>query len=170
MLCKEGYTLSNNVCTAYTVPSTCTKPYCTACNSSGACTTCISGYTLYEGYCVCSFQNCLACMGDGFCNVCAFPTQATYLASKACLPQILPFTLCNVQFCTSCSVKNVCTECDLGYTLQKNGTCLKNTCNSTSNCQLCSTDRNLCFLCNTGYIQDGLFSGNCSALSANYEC
>lgn len=53
VLCNQGFTLVNGICTAYTVPSTCTTQYCTACNSSNVCTSCLNGYILYNGQCVC---------------------------------------------------------------------------------------------------------------------
>jgi hypothetical protein len=85
-VCNSGYTLVNNTCTAYTVPSTCTVANCISCNSNNQCTGCLNGYILYNGSCVCNYQNCLACQGSSFCTVCAFPTIATFTSSAGCLP------------------------------------------------------------------------------------
>ena len=60
LVCKQGYNLVNNVCTSYVAPSNCNVPNCVAC-SNNVCTSCLNGYLLYNGTCVCNFQNCLAC-------------------------------------------------------------------------------------------------------------
>ncbi len=63
-----------------------------------------------------------------------------------------------------------CAQCFNGYTLQPNGTCTVNTCNRASNCSLCSYNQTICYLCNPGYIQTNLFSGNCTQISTTYSC
>ena len=130
----------NNKCQAFTAPSTCTKQDCVQCNSTtGACTQCASGFVLSNGYCVCGFQNCLECQGSAFCKVCAFPTIQTYASSAGCLPEISIATICDVTNCQSCKAPNQCSECFGGYTLQSDGSCMKNNCPKESNCMECST-------------------------------
>lgn len=167
LVCSEGYNLINGNCTQYN--NTCNVNNCANC-SSGTCQSCINGYTLYNGVCVCNIQNCLECQGAEFCVSCAFPTIATIVNSAGCVPEIIPYSLCNVPNCQQCNRPNLCAACDPGFALQSNGTCSQITCNSNSNCQLCSENGDICFLPLPGYIQENLFSGNAIPIPSNYSC
>lgn len=70
----------------------------------------------------------------------------------------------------NCLNTNICSQCDNGFNLQTDGTCLQNTCNRINNCTLCSINQKICYLCNPGYIQNTLFGPACVAISANYSC
>lgn len=45
-----------------------------------------------------------------------------------------PETLCQVDNCFQCIVENRCGLCDPGFTLNKNGSCIKNACPNINNC------------------------------------
>lgn len=79
-------------------------------------------------------------------------------------------TLCEVDNCQGCSAIDMCAECDPGYTLQQDGSCTQNNCDGLNNCLLCSVQKNICFLCAEGFIQDALFGKNCVQLASDYSC
>ena len=146
IVCKEGFTLQDGVCTEYTIEASC-PDNCVSCDGNSICTECVNGYNNYEGKCVCNFQNCLSCQSDAFCSLCAFPTIGTIIPAPGCTPEVVAFTLCEVNNCQQCSALNKCAECDPGFTLQKNGTCTQNSCSGMDNCILCDVSKNICFLC-----------------------
>ena len=168
LVCSEGFNLINGTCQQYS--NTCNVKNCGNCSSSGTCQSCINGYTLYNGVCVCNIQNCLECQGAEFCTSCAFPTIATIVNSAGCVPEIVPFSLCNVPNCQQCNRPNLCAACDPGFYLQPNGTCTQISCDSGTNCQLCSENGDICFLPLPGFIQQNLFSRNAIQIPANYSC
>ena len=171
-VCAPGYTLNNqtNQCQAYTVQGSNCPTNCISCGSNG-CQQCLNGYRLYQGLCVCNFQNCLECLGGEFCTKCADSLMPTFVANDGgCVPNVKVDMQCNVDNCLQCYGQNQCGLCYPGFNLNSAGMCVQNDCPEMQNCELCSISQNLCFLCQPGFIQPMLFSPVCEPLSGDYSC
>jgi hypothetical protein len=131
----------------------CSLP-CQSCNQiSGACTTCISGFTVINGACLnqsCTVLNCNRC-GSG--NICTACNPSFILTSNTCICRIgfsvmngtcmcnpttsnlqstavsnsstdVTCILCRVQNCLDCNLSTTCTLCAAPYSLNQNGLCV----------------------------------------------
>lgn len=145
--------------------------FCSQCSST-ACTACIPGYNLINGYCYSVIPGCLLAMGSQFCYSCQFPLQVNIENSAQCVPTTIQDqnALCQVSNCVSCLTPNFCSACSIGYSSAANGSCVKNQCPPTSNCQLCDTAGMLCKLCQPGYTQSSFLGPNCVSIPQNYSC
>ena len=129
IVCEQGFTLNpeSSLCEAYTMPVNCANSaHCVEC-TDGACTTCVNGYVIFEGTCVCDFQNCLECMGGAFCTNCTWPSIPAYENGGGCIP-MYSVNLCNVENCAECFAVNQCSLCAVGYYLDESGVCMLNSC------------------------------------------
>ena len=72
----------------------------------------------------------------------------------------------------NCQSVNFCAQCDNGFSLQSSGACTQNVCNRQNNCTLCNANQTVCFVCNPGFIPNGLMAAGCVSISAvqNYTC
>lgn len=109
-------------------------------------------------------------MGSSYCSICAYPMVTSIPNGRGCLPEVVPFTNCQVENCAECQNTNTCAVCTEGYSLVSNGSCTRNPCDLSSNCALCSSNNNFCFLCNNGTYQSTLFNKTCSTVPEDYAC
>ena len=122
--CKPGFTLIpvyvNNKTVQYCQLNNCTVGNCTYCNSSGACVTCASSFTLQtNGSCTTNctaIPFCVSCLlGSTTCSEC-IEGRSYNSTKKAC--EVFSGT-------TNCKVhRSTCTSCRTGYTLSS-GQCIQ---------------------------------------------
>ena len=148
-LCKPGFSLISvsvsNKTVQYCQLNNCTVGNCTYCNSSGACVTCASSFTLQtNGSCTTNctaIPFCVSCLlGSTTCSECI--EGRSYNSTKKDCEEFSGTTNCKIYGTT-------CTSCRTGYALIS-GQCIQ-TC-ETTNCLTCvSNDISYCLTCANGY-------------------
>ncbi|KAL4460055.1 hypothetical protein ABPG73_001733 [Tetrahymena malaccensis] len=177
-ICNSGYFEIGDNC------QQCTSN-CSQCVSSSTCSKCISGYYLLrDGFQLLSDESCVQKCPDTFIkdnlNQSCICRPNSYLSANKCSCNPGYFEVeSNCSQCTSnciqCSTQTTCSQCQLGFYLFVDGTCIFN-CPSTfilsdSNC-ICRPHStlqknviNTC-ICNDGYIDIG---GTCEACTPNCD-
>ena len=110
-------------------------------------------------------------MANQYCTVCAYPmvTQGG-IGGRGCLPEVVPYTNCNITNCIQCQNLKYCAVCQDGYNLTVDGRCEQNQCNLDSHCSLCGVNNSQCYLCDQGYFHESIFSPVCTKVPEKYEC
>ena len=117
---------------------------CLNINTQGSCTSCASGFYLYQGTCTACDASCATCPDSSYCLTCNTgyfnATDISYSLCQACSLG-----------CKTCTSGSACTMCNDGFRIS-GGTCSA----CTSNCITCTA-----LVCNTCNALSGLISGIC---------
>lgn len=108
--CETGYKVDSttNLC-VIACPSNCAE-----CDNKGTCTLCEANYTPVNGGCVeCKIDHCLRCKSPNVCDKCKSPFELVSNSKQCVCPE----------HCVSCSDRG-CSECDPGYRLTDDNTCV----------------------------------------------
>ncbi len=147
--CRPGFTLINvpfnNQTVQFCSINNCSVANCTYCNSSGACVTCASSFTLQQnGTCTTnctSIPSCVSCMlGSTTCSEC-IEGRSYNSTRRAC--EVFNLT-------TNCRVhRTTCTSCRTGHALAS-GRCIQ-ACESVGCLTCVPNDISYCLTCVNGF-------------------
>lgn len=177
--CKPGYQLRGGECQKAGSKRGCSDRKCIECSDDGVeCLICRDDFQVRLGTCLslgCLDQNCVSCSpSGGTCRRCKDGFRVNDKgACLECSDNCLECTVNKLQGVQQrANFQNggpteieVCDKCAPGFSTSPRGIC--KSCNATtSDCQLCSDDGQICYGCNSGFY---LEEGNCIACPENCE-